>query len=71
MGLQLLVVALIVAGAAGYLAWAIWRSARNAKSGCGGGCGCGGKARAQTPQSGTNFVSSEQLVARLRQRDTR
>jgi hypothetical protein len=45
MNAQLVLVAILVAGAAGYLARRAWRTWSASKAGCPGGCGCSSKTR--------------------------
>jgi len=45
---QLILVALVIAGAVGYVARATWRTWRAGRTGCGGGCGCSAKGPATT-----------------------
>ena len=60
---QLVIVAVIVAAAAWYIARATWRTWSGRKSGCGGGCGCGSKTAAE--QKGT-VIPVEQITLRRR-----
>jgi hypothetical protein len=62
---QLLLVALIVAGAACYLARQTWRSWGGKKSGC-GGCGCGSSVAPGADDGQARLISPEQLTLRLR-----
>ncbi len=67
---QLLVVAVIVAGAAWYLGRATWRSWRMSKSGCGGGCGCATKSPPSTQSTDqVKLISTDELTFRLRDKD--
>jgi FeoB-associated Cys-rich membrane protein len=63
---QLPLTLLIVLGAAAYLARQVWRSCRGARSGCGGGCGCGKKAPAPGGTAVT-LIPADQLTVRRRQ----
>jgi hypothetical protein len=64
---QLLLVMLIVAGAACYLARQTWRSWGGKKSGCGGSCGCAGRPTSSASNSPT-LIPAEQLTLRRRER---
>jgi hypothetical protein len=65
---QLLLVGLLVAGAAGYLVRQTWRTWTVSKTSCGGGCDCGGKATAPTAGNGrATLIPPEQLSVRRRQ----
>jgi hypothetical protein len=57
---QWVIVGLIVLAAVAYLLRAVVRSWRGAKTGCGGGCGCG------KPAERTSLISSQDLTLRLR-----
>ncbi len=61
---QLILVALVIAGAIGYLARATWRTWRASRTGCGRGCGCSTKAPATT-----SLINTADLTARLRSRN--
>ena len=64
---QLAAVALIVAIAINYLAYAAWRVWRGDKSGCGGGCHCDKKAFGREKLGEPiALISSEELSSRLR-----
>jgi len=60
-GWQIVVVGLIVAGAAAYLVRRTWRSWRFSGQGCGGSCGC---ASTKREDSLAGFVPAEQLTLR-------
>jgi hypothetical protein len=65
MNWQLLLVALIVAGAALYLGRQTWRTWSGKKAGCGGGCGC-----APTAAGGSStIIPPDELTLRLREKD--
>jgi hypothetical protein len=61
---QLLIVGVIVAGAAGYLARQTWRTWSGKKSGC-GGCSCK-STTASASQEQTPLIPAEQLTWRRR-----
>jgi hypothetical protein len=61
---QLISVVLLVAFAAGYVAWKSWRTWRPPKGGCGGSCGCARQTpAAETPRS-HNLIPADQLTLR-------
>jgi FeoB-associated Cys-rich membrane protein len=61
---QLPLVLLLVAAAAGYLAWRAWRTWFGSKArGCGGGCGCAAKPAA-AKNGHVTLVPVEQLTLR-------
>jgi hypothetical protein len=65
MDLQLMVVALAVAGAVGYLGHASWRSLRGSKRGCGGGgCACPGNSSPSQSAKSNGLIPSDQLTLR-------
>ena len=70
MTLQLTVVALIVAAAAGYLVWAGWRSLRSSKRACGGGCACSGSTGAAQAAKSIRLIPSDQLTLRRKDGST-
>jgi hypothetical protein len=55
---QLIAVAVIVAGAALYLARRTWRTWAGKKTGCGKGCSCGDRGSERTPA----LIPSESLT---------
>jgi len=59
---QLVMVSLIVAGAAAYLVRRSWRSWRFPSQGCGGSCGC---AATKPKENTVHFVPAEQLTLRF------
>jgi FeoB-associated Cys-rich membrane protein len=64
---QLILVALCVAAAFGYLGWTTWQSWRGGKSGCGGGCACPGKQGTSVEKDGTaHLIPVEQITLRRR-----
>jgi hypothetical protein len=66
---QLVVVVLLVAAAACYVALATWRSVRGSKSGCGGNCGCATKAASGSEiRDKPTLISVDDLAAGLRNR---
>ncbi len=67
---QLLLVGMIVTGAACYLARQTWRTWTRSKTGCGGGCGCGSKtAQAAATNGHFTLIPAEQLSLRRRKPD--
>ncbi len=69
---QNLIVLVIVAAAASYIGWTIFRSVQGAAGACGGGCGSGCGAKAQTgdlvqlsssPQDDNSATSPDQSSA--------
>jgi hypothetical protein len=62
---QLISVVLLVAFAAGYVAWKSWRTWHPPKGGCAGSCGCAKQApAAEAPPS--NLIPADQLTLRQR-----
>ena len=59
---QLVMVGLIVAGAAAYLVRRSWRSWRFPSQGCGGSCGC---ESAKPEENKVHFIPAEQLTLRF------
>jgi hypothetical protein len=59
---QLTATLVLVAAAAGFLSWRLLRSLRPGKGGCGGSCGCAGKAA--TPAAGADLIASDSLRPR-------
>jgi hypothetical protein len=59
---QLILVALFVLAAAGYLAWTGWRVWHGSKNRCGGGCACSTKASKTAEQ----LIPIQQLNLRIR-----
>jgi len=57
---QLIIVGVIVTGAATYLVWRAARTWRAGKPGCGGSCGCAGSSEYQSAA----FVSSDEITVR-------
>lgn len=71
--MQNLIVILLIAGAAAFLAWKGWRALAPKKGGCGGSCGCGNEKNlpakpAETAGGKTVFIASGDLVNRLKAR---
>jgi hypothetical protein len=66
MDLQLTVVALLIAGATGYLGRWCWRALRGPKGGCGGSCACPGGAQ---PAKSNGLIPPGQLTLRRQNRD--
>ena len=65
---QLLLVGVIVTGAAGYLVRQTWRTWTRSRSGC-GGCGCGSKTAGPAAGNGqVTLIPTEQLSLRPRER---
>jgi len=68
MNWQLMVVAVLLVLATGYLAYRSWRTwFGKGKVGCGGSCGCGKRETAPARQ-GATLISEDQLLSRLRTR---
>ena len=61
---QLFLVAVLVAGAACYLARQSWRTLTASRKGCSGGCGCHGKAAAGEGNGQASLIPANQLTLR-------
>jgi hypothetical protein len=68
---QLFAVAVLVAGATCYLARQSWRTWAASRKGCGGGCGCHGKAATAEGNGPAAIIPTEQLTLRQPPRDRR
>lgn len=67
---QLIIVGVIVALAAAYLARAAWRTWTAARGKCGGGCGCAATTANSTKKNGAvTLIPAEQITLRRREQE--